>query len=109
MAAILPETRRQRLLPFGEGGAYLQACSPQETACLVLEVAMPDLDGLELQRGFSQQEVPIPILFLAGDGDDHPAWKDDLRHVARNPYPPLVHSKQRFWPSQDSGQVVGQL
>src|SRR5512135_87937 len=49
--------------------AFLKAYSPQESACLVLDVAMPELDGLELQRRLNQQEFPLPIIFLTGHGD----------------------------------------
>ncbi len=49
--------------------AFLKAYSPQECACLVLDVAMPELDGLELQRRLAQQEIPLPIIFLTGHGD----------------------------------------
>ncbi len=54
---------------FVSVGAFLKAYSPQESACLVLDVAMPELDGLELQRRLSQQEIPLPIVFLTGQGD----------------------------------------
>jgi FixJ family two-component response regulator len=46
--------------------AFLEACRPEETACLVLDVAMPELDGLELQRRLTHQGVLIPIVFLTG-------------------------------------------
>jgi len=49
--------------------AFLKAYSPQECACLVLDVAMPELDGLELQRRLTQQKIPLPIIFLTGCGD----------------------------------------
>src|SRR5512137_3088183 len=54
---------------FVSVGAFLKAYSPQECACIVLDVAMPELDGLELQRRLSQQEIPLPIIFLTGHGD----------------------------------------
>jgi FixJ family two-component response regulator len=36
---------------------------------LVLDVAMPELDGLELQRRLTHQGILIPIIFLTGQGD----------------------------------------
>jgi FixJ family two-component response regulator len=54
---------------FVSVGAFLKAYSSQESACLVLDVAMPELDGLELQRRLSQQKMPLPIIFLTGHGD----------------------------------------
>ena len=49
--------------------AFLEASRPPATACLVLDVAMPELDGLELQRRLNHQGILIPIIFLTGHGD----------------------------------------
>jgi FixJ family two-component response regulator len=49
--------------------AFLEAYRPEENACLVLDVAMPELDGLELQRRLTNQGILIPIIFLTGQGD----------------------------------------
>jgi FixJ family two-component response regulator len=49
--------------------AFLDACRPEDTACLVLDVAMPGLDGLELQRHLAHRGIAIPIVFLTGHGD----------------------------------------
>ena len=48
---------------------FLRAYRPEDTACLVLDVAMPELDGLELQQRLSHQGILIPIIFLTGHGD----------------------------------------
>ena len=48
---------------------FLEACRPDETACLVLDVAMPELNGLELQRHLTYRGILIPIIFLTGHGD----------------------------------------
>jgi FixJ family two-component response regulator len=48
---------------------FLDAYRPEETACLVLDVAMPELDGLTLQRRLTQKGILIPIVFLTGHGD----------------------------------------
>jgi FixJ family two-component response regulator len=49
--------------------AFLEAGQPQDAACLVLDVAMPELDGLELQQRLTHQGILIPIIFLTGHGD----------------------------------------
>jgi len=48
---------------------FLEAYRPNETACLVLDVAMPELDGLALQRRLTCRGILIPIIFLTGHGD----------------------------------------
>ena len=49
--------------------AFLDAYRPEGNACLVLDVAMPELDGLELQRRLTSLGILIPIIFLTGRGD----------------------------------------
>ena len=49
--------------------AFLDTYRPEGNACLVLDVAMPELDGLELQRRLTDQGILIPIIFLTGHGD----------------------------------------
>lgn len=48
---------------------FLKTYQPQELACLVLDVAMPELDGLELQQRLTHKGILIPIIFLTGHGD----------------------------------------
>ena len=48
---------------------FLEACRPENNACLVLDVAMPGLDGLQLQEHLTHQGIFIPIIFLTCHGD----------------------------------------
>jgi FixJ family two-component response regulator len=54
---------------FTSVGEFLAARRPDETACLVLDVAMPELDGLELQQQLTRRGILLPIIFLTGHGD----------------------------------------
>ena len=54
---------------FTSAREFLKAYHPQDRACLVLDVAMPELDGLELQRRLTHHGILIPIIFLTGHGD----------------------------------------
>ena len=54
---------------FATAREFLAAYRPEEIACLVLDVAMPELDGLELQRRLTHLGVLLPIVFLTGHGD----------------------------------------
>jgi FixJ family two-component response regulator len=47
------------------------ASTPATTgvACLVLDVRMPGLNGLELQNAMRAANIPIPIIFISGHGD----------------------------------------
>jgi FixJ family two-component response regulator len=54
---------------FTSAAAFLEAYEPSQTCCLVLDVSMPDLDGIELQRRLTHDGILIPIVFLTGHGD----------------------------------------
>lgn len=65
----LLRARRFDVRGFTSVGSFLEAFHPEDTACLVLDVAMPELDGLELQRRLTHKGILIPIIFLTGHGD----------------------------------------
>jgi FixJ family two-component response regulator len=65
----LLRAKRFEVRGFTSVRAFLEACRPEDTTCLVLDVAMPELDGLELQRRLTHQGILIPIIFLTGRGD----------------------------------------
>ena len=54
---------------FTSVDAFLKVCEPDRLSCLVLDVAMPEIDGIQLQQRLSQQGHRIPIVFLTGHGD----------------------------------------
>lgn len=54
---------------FASAKEFLAFERPHATACLVLDVRMPGLNGLELQRELSLGERPLPIIFITGHGD----------------------------------------
>ena len=49
--------------------ALLERVSPQSAGCLVLDVRMPGMNGLELQRELGERGVRMPIIFITGHGD----------------------------------------
>jgi len=54
---------------YASASEYLAAAASAEPGCLVLDVRMPDLSGLDLQQRLSQNFSPLPIIFLTGHGD----------------------------------------
>jgi FixJ family two-component response regulator len=45
-------------------------CWPQETpSCLVLDVQLPGISGLDLQKELGHRDAQIPIIFMTGHGD----------------------------------------
>jgi FixJ family two-component response regulator len=49
--------------------AFLDAYDPQRPACLILDLELPDISGLELQRSLRERGSTHPIVFLSGHGD----------------------------------------
>jgi FixJ family two-component response regulator len=58
-----------RVETFSSAQEFLTAKRPDAPACLVLDVRMPGLNGLDLQRKLSDADVHIPIIFITGHGD----------------------------------------
>jgi FixJ family two-component response regulator len=54
---------------FASAEAFLTQYDPDTWGCLVLDVAMPTLNGLELQTILAKAGSLLPIIFLTGEGD----------------------------------------
>lgn len=54
---------------FGSAKEFMASSRPNAPACLVLDVRMPGLSGLELQRELTDAGISIPIIFITGHGD----------------------------------------
>jgi len=54
---------------FAAAHEFLQTRRPDVPACLILDVRMPGLSGLDLQRELTEANINIPIIFITGHGD----------------------------------------
>jgi FixJ family two-component response regulator len=54
---------------FASAQEFLSHSRGSSPACLVLDVGLPGLDGLELQKMINQQNSALPIIFITGRGD----------------------------------------
>ena len=54
---------------FASAQEFLAAHDRHAAGCLVLDLSMPGLNGLQLQRELEQMASPLPIVFLTGRGD----------------------------------------
>ena len=55
---------------FASAESFLQSSSPQETRCLILDVQMPNMSGIELQGRLSELGFEIPIIFITAYPDE---------------------------------------
>ena len=54
---------------FASGEEFLAAPRPKMPSCLVLDVNLPGVSGLDLQRELAKSDVQVPVIFLTGHGD----------------------------------------
>jgi FixJ family two-component response regulator len=57
-----------QVLTFGSAAEFMRARTPESPTCLVLDLQLPDINGLELQQQISEAHGP-PIVFISGHGD----------------------------------------
>lgn len=58
-----------RTTTFNSGAAFLDAVTDSDAACVVLDIKMPGIDGLEVQRQLTEREMTIPVIIVTGYGD----------------------------------------
>jgi FixJ family two-component response regulator len=66
--AELLDSHGIRTAAFGSASEYINAEKPDVPACLILDVELPDINGLDLQRQIASGDHP-PIVFITGHGD----------------------------------------
>ncbi|VTR97372.1 response regulator transcription factor [Tuwongella immobilis] len=59
----------QRVQGFGSAEAFLAECGSDPIGCLVLDIKMPGLTGLELQRRLADDGITLPIIMISGHAD----------------------------------------
>lgn len=58
-----------RSATFGSTAEFLQSKLPDEASCLILDVRLPGLGGLDFQAELAAAKISIPIIFITGHGD----------------------------------------
>jgi FixJ family two-component response regulator len=54
---------------FASSKEFLNGYQPETHGCAILDIAMPEISGLELQQALAQADIALPIVFLTGRGD----------------------------------------
>jgi FixJ family two-component response regulator len=78
---ILLKTVGLESLQFGSAQDFLAAYQPSQPGCLVLDVRMPGMSGLDLQRELNLRGAVIPVIFMTAHGDI-PMAVQAMRHGA---------------------------
>jgi FixJ family two-component response regulator len=54
---------------FGSAREFAQTKMPDATSCLVLDIRLPGISGLDFQAELAEADIRIPIIFMTGHGD----------------------------------------
>lgn len=65
----LLQAEGHRVVAFGSGEEFLEAKPVTAGGCLILDMAMPGLSGLDLQQRLKEAKITVPIIFLTGRSD----------------------------------------
>jgi len=55
---------------FSSAEGFLASDTVDRTCCLILDIAMPGMSGLDLQRALQDRRLKIPIIFITGQKDE---------------------------------------
>jgi two-component system response regulator FixJ len=66
---LLLKTLGLPALAYASAQEFLAAFDPQRAGCLVLDIRMPTMSGLELQQELNARGALLPIIFITGHGD----------------------------------------
>jgi two-component system, LuxR family, response regulator FixJ len=78
---------------FAAAGEFLAQYAPLEAGCLVLDMLLPDMDGLALQQELTLRGATIPIIFITGHSDVHSAVEAMRRGAFNFLQKPLSNSE----------------
>ncbi|TAK78602.1 MAG: response regulator transcription factor [Aquabacterium sp.] len=65
----LLEGKDYRVRCFDSAESFLARFDPREVACLISDIRMDGMTGLELQDKLTERKSPLPIVFITGHGD----------------------------------------
>jgi two-component system response regulator FixJ len=54
---------------FSSGGEFLATYDPEWQGCILLDIRMPGISGMEVQRQLADRNCSLPIIFITGHGD----------------------------------------
>ncbi len=66
---LLLESRGQSVRSFESAADFLKNYDANQAGCLILDVRMPSMNGLELQEELLKKNITLPIIFISGHAD----------------------------------------
>ena len=68
-AGFMLKTSGFAVQTYASGIAFLKAVKTAEPGCILLDVRMPGMDGLEVQEVLAERGITMPVIVLTGNGD----------------------------------------
>lgn len=68
-AGFMLKTSGFAVEPFASGVEFLKEVEALAPGCILLDVRMPGMDGLEVQRALGERGIAFPVIVLTGHGD----------------------------------------
>lgn len=68
-AAFLLRVAGFEVVTYASGTAFLAAVGSAVPGCVLLDIRMPDIDGLEVQQQMAERGISFPVVVLTGHGD----------------------------------------
>lgn len=66
---ILLDSVGYRPVAFASAREFLERYDPDQPGCLLLDIRMPDMSGMDLQRELAARAIFLPVIFITGHGD----------------------------------------
>lgn len=57
------------ILPYASGVGFLRTAKTVQKGCVLLDVRMPDMDGLQVQAAMAERGIDMPVVVMTGHGD----------------------------------------
>lgn len=67
--ALLLKAEGLKVQTFSSGNAFLEAWDERMVGCVVLDIRMPGMDGMAVQKELNERQSLLPIIFVTGHGD----------------------------------------
>src|SRR5260370_38106546 len=67
--SVLLESKAYAVPRFGSGPEFLAAAPSLPFGCLIADIRMPEMDGLELQQHLIERALHFPMIVITGHGD----------------------------------------
>ena len=109
--ALLVESEDMSAFPYASAGEFLARLTPQTDGCIITDIRMPEIDGMQLISILKERTCRLPVIAISGHGDIATAvaaMKAGVHDFIEKPFDgaALVDAIQRCFRSLDETENV---